>query len=101
VMAALLGFVVLIFSCGAYCSYLLLSFFHGAGLGSVGCRGSSSMCSLQIPRSIALLLVVPVAPVFRFVAIAIFTGRSLALLLYFDRSLDKVVAVLGTPVLLR
>jgi hypothetical protein len=32
VIAALLGFVVLICSCGGYCSYLLLRFLH-AGLG--------------------------------------------------------------------
>jgi hypothetical protein len=59
---------VLIFSCGGYCSYLLLSFLH-AGLGLLGCRGSS-LCPSQILRSIVLLLAVGC------VAMAIFTRGS-------------------------
>jgi hypothetical protein len=84
-MAALLRSVVLlIFSCGVHCLYLLFSFLY-AGLGSSGCRGiaivligfvrSSSVCPSQILRSIALLLAVGwwllavpvVVPVFWFI----------------------------------
>jgi hypothetical protein len=81
VIAALLGFVVLIFSCGGYCSYLLLRFLH-AGLGSLGCRGSSSLCAVAGPA----IDCTPVGcwlcrsrPVFWFAAIAIFVRRLVAM----------------------
>jgi hypothetical protein len=50
--------LVLNFSCRVHCLYLLWWFLH-AGLGSLGCRGSSSLCpSQEILRSIALLLAI-------------------------------------------